>query len=109
MLDQTKLYARPADATVDMKCFTETHPRPRESKLYARPDQAVPSGVLIWRDSSLPRQHQDVVEAPQRIHNSHVSLLCERGHQTDCKLMTINCNHRVLQEACICLKWPLSS
>ena len=65
-----------------------------QTKLYARPDKAVPSGVLIWRDSSLPRQHQDV-EAPQRIHHSHVSLLCERGHQTDGKLMTIYCNHRV--------------
>lgn len=27
----------------------------------------------------LPRQYQDV-ETPQRIHNSHVSLLCEREH-----------------------------
>ena len=52
-------------------------------------DQAVPSGVLIWRDSSLPRQHQDVVQAPQRIHNSHVSLLCEQEHQTDSELMTV--------------------
>ena len=59
-----------------------------QTKLYARPDQAVPSGVLIWRDSSRPRQHQDVVEAPQRIHDSHVSLLCEREQQTDGKLMT---------------------
>ena len=60
-----------------------------QTKLYARPDQAVPSGDLIWRDSSLPRQHQDVVEAPQKIHNSHVSLLCEQEHQTDSELMTV--------------------
>ena len=47
----------------------------------------------------LLRQHQDVVEATQRIHDSHVSLLYEREHQTDDELMTIYCNHRVLQEA----------
>jgi hypothetical protein len=41
-----------ADVTVVIKCFTETQP-PSERKLFARPDQAVPSGVLIWRDSSL--------------------------------------------------------
>ena len=35
-------------------------------------------GVLMWRDSSLPLQHHEVVEAPQRIHDSHVSLLCEQ-------------------------------
>jgi hypothetical protein len=58
--------------------------------------QAAPSGVLICRDSSLTRQHQDVVEAPQRIHDSRVSLLYEREHQTDGKRMIFYYNHRVL-------------
>ena len=40
-------------------------------------------GVLICRDSSLPRQHHEVVEAPQRIHDSHLALLCEQQSQTD--------------------------